>query len=247
MFDAAQPTFQDFTFDASGTVNKCEAKLQLAVKSGDPVGGSDSFGGVDWGGVDYRVTANYANPDRYDGDYAHYVSPVSYLRPDLKAQMVDKLGSFDGEIKRTAEPRVGTLNEDVPGTAAGNWFIGDQSFRNSQDFSPFLALRHDYVDPTQPELSMGTSVAGVNKGLSSFAVATSGTTNRDFKDVKPDGQVYCYDHFLTGRSAGHLPLSTVTGVILLQLPTATTLKVEHQPGDCTTTHTLTPVATTFSR
>ena len=246
-YDKSSPKCQDFTFDASGKITKCEANTKVKVKSGDLAGTSDSFGGVDWGAVDYRVTAEYANPDRYDGDYPHYTSPVLYLRQDLKNKMLSKMGSFDGQVMRTAEPRVGALAQDKSGTAQGNWFMGVKSFKNTQDFSPFLALIHDYVDPIQPIFSMGSSVKGLNKGIYSFRVESSGLNNRDFSTVKRDGQVYCYDAWASGLSAGHSPLTTTSGVILLQMPTDKTLQVEYQNGSCGTNRTITANATTFDR
>lgn len=246
-YDKSSPKCQDFTFDASGKITKCEATTNLKVKSGDLAGTSDSFGGVDWGAVDYRVSAEYANSSRYDGDYNHYTSPVLYLREDLKNKMLSKMGSYDGQVMRTAEPRVGSLAQDEAGTAQGNWFIGDKSFKNTQDFSPFLALIHDYIDPSQPIFSMGSSVKGLNKGIYSFRINNSGLNNRDFSAVNPDGKVYCYDDWINGLSTGHSPLTTASGVILLHMPSDKTLQVEFQKGSCATSHTITANATTFDR
>ncbi|MEK7471633.1 MAG: hypothetical protein AAB624_00085, partial [Patescibacteria group bacterium] len=246
-FDKADKDCQDFVFDSSGTTTKCTAIMNLKVSSGEQAGTNDGFGGVDWGAVDFRISAEYVVPSHYDGDYPHYTSPVLYLRDDLKTKMLDKLGSWDGEVERTVEPRVGSLDQDIKGTAQGNWFVGDKNFYNSQDFSPFLALLHDYIDPTQPEFSMGTSVSGLTSGVYSFTVSSSGQNNRDFKDVKPDGKVYCYDTWLSGRSSGHVNLSTPTGVILLKVPDDLSLLVEHQTGSCDTVRSMTASATTFTR
>lgn len=247
VFEVGEPKCQDFTFDQSGKITKCELATKIRVKSGDLIGASDSFGGVDWGAVDFRTSADYANLDRYDGDYPHYTSPILYLRADLKSKMLEKVGSYDGLVKRTVEPVVGILMQDKKGTAQGNWFIGDKSFKNTQDFSPFLALLHDYVDPTQPIFSMGTSVKGLNKGIYSFKVKNSGLINRDFASVKPDGQIYCYGEWLSGQTVGRLPLSTTNGVILLMMPDEKKLKVEYQTGSCSSTHTISDSATTFDR
>lgn len=246
-FAKASPKCQSSTFDGATTITGCNASVSVAVSSGELVGSSDGLGGVDWGAVDYRITANYANPSRYDGDYPHYTSPVLYLTPPLKAKMLAKMGSYDGQVRRTAEPRVGTLAQDLVGTAQGNWFIGDKSYRNTQDFSPFMGLLHDYIDPTQPEFAMGTSVKGLAKGVYSFKVASSGLNNRDFSVVKPDGQVYCYDAWLSGQSNGHLPLNGLNGTILLRMPSDNTLLVEYQSGSCSTAHSLTSVAAAFER
>lgn len=240
---------QDFDFGAAGgRTTKCTARVLLPVKAGDPVGGSDAFGGVDWGGVDYRVALPFVNLSRYDGDYPHYVSPVDYTTPEVRAIFDGKLGSLDGTVLRTAEPRTGTLMQDVAGTAQGNWFIGTQTFRNVQDFSPFLALLHDFVDPAVPIFSMGSSVKGLRLGLYTFTPQPSGLVNRDFADVRPDGQTYCYERFGSGQTRSGLNLSTADGVILLAMPSATRLSVEFQQGGtCATARTLTTGAFTFDR
>ncbi len=212
-------------------IKKCEVKVEIKVKSGELAGTNDGFAGVDFGAVDYRLpAADYANLKRYDGDYPYYTSPVLYFTPELRRQMENKLRSVDGKVLRTVEPKVGALMQDVKGTAAGNWFVGEKSFNNSQDFSPFLGLLHDYVDPGQPVFSMGNSVKGLKMGVYSFRPAGSGRVNRDFKDVKPDGLVYCYDNFLGGTTVGGLNLSRPDGVILMMMPDPAKLKVEKVGG-----------------
>lgn len=242
-------TCQDFDFGAQGgRIRKCTARVSVAVKAGDRVGGSDHFGGVDWGAVDYRVTHAFINPSRYDGDYTHYVSPIDYTTPAVRALVDPKLGSIDGKVRRTAEPRTGTFMQDVPGTAQGNWFTAGTSFMNTQDYSPWLGLLHDYVDPALPIFSMGSSVPGLRLGLYAFTAERSGTVNRDFADVKPDGTTYCYERFHTGQTRSALNLGTATGAILLRMPTATTIAVEFQQGaTCATARPMGAAAKTFER
>jgi hypothetical protein len=234
------------------TIKKCQITTDIRVKSGELAGTSDGFGGVDFGAVDYRLPpAEYVNLKRYDGDYPYYTSPVLYFIPELKAQLVSKLRSVDGATQRTAEPLVGSLLQDVQGTAQGNWFIGEQSFMNSQDFSPFLALLHDYIDPHQPLFSMGTSVKGLKMGLYGFKPAASGTTNRDFKGMTPDGSTYCFDTFLSGKTVGGLNLSQMDGILIATMPDEMKLKVEkigHSGSTCANTPlAFTAAATIFER
>lgn len=232
-------------------IKKCQVATETTVKSGELAGTSDGFGGVDFGAVDYRLpAAAYANLQRYDGDYPHYTSPVLYFTTELKAQLMTKMRSVDGTVQRTAEPVVGSLLQDVKGTAQGNWFIGSQSFNNSQDFSPFLALLHDYINPSQPLFSMGTSVKGLKMGLYGFTPLASGQVNRDFKDVTP-GSTYCFDNFLSGKSVGGLNLSVPDGILIAAMPGETRLTVEKIGGSgstCANTPlTFTSAATTFER
>lgn len=227
-FGASTPNCQVQDFGRE-TIKKCVAVLSHKVKAGSLVGYSDSFAGVDFGALDYAAKPHaFVNPSRYDFDYRYYVSPVPYFAKKPRAQLEKKLGSWDGTVRRTAEPRVGTLLQDVAGTAQGNWFTPGASFMTTFDFSPFLALVHDYVDPKQPIFSMGNSVKGVRLGLYSFVPRSTGLVNRDFDDVKPDGQVYCYEAFLSGTSVGKLGLGSIDGVLLLSMPSAIQLLVERQ-------------------
>jgi hypothetical protein len=245
-FKTSTPACQDFDFGAAGgRTRKCSARLSLAVKAGDPVGGSDAFAGVDWGLVDYRVTLAYANPNRYDGDYPHMGSPVDYAAPEIRAQLEAKLGSLDGGVRRTADPKAGTVMQDIAGTSQGNWFSGGANFMNTTDLGPFLGLLHDFVDPEVPIISMGTSVRGVSLGLYAFVPRSTGTVNRDFRDVRPDGQAYCYEQFVVGRTRSGLNLAAVNGVLVMTMPTPMSLRVELQSGPTCASARL-PGATAFT-
>lgn len=248
-FSAATPVCQDFDFGSGGRVRKCDGKLAFAVKAGDAVGGNDKFAGIDWGLVDYRVTLPYANPRRYDGDYPHMASPVDYSAPDVRAVLESKLGSFDGSVRRSVPPIAGAVMQDIAGTAQGNWFApGGASFMNTTNFEPFLGLLHDHVDPGTPIVSMGTSVRGMSLGLYTYAPRASGTVNRDLKDVRPDGNTYCFDLLPGGRLRSGLNTSTAAGALLLALPTATTLRAELKLGrTCANAPALGPDAFTFER
>ncbi len=60
----------------------------LQVKSGEPVGMSDEFAGVDFVAVDYGAPpAAFANPAHYTRDFFYYVSPVGYFTPDIRRQI----------------------------------------------------------------------------------------------------------------------------------------------------------------
>jgi hypothetical protein len=49
-------------------------------------------------------------------------------------------------------------------------------------------------------------------------VSGAGHVNRDFDEVTSDGSVYCYDTFM----------NLANSIILVQLPTSTTLTIERQ-------------------
>src|SRR3989304_8930256 len=103
---------------------------------------------------------------------------------------------------------------------------------------------------SQPIMAIGNSIKGVNMGLYSFRVATDGLVNRDFGEVKADGRTYCYDSFVQGQSAGGMPLGRPSGILLVSMPSDTTLKVELVAGSsrsAVANRALTGNATTFER
>jgi len=150
--------------------------------------------------------------------------------PGPRKALEAKTGHVFGARWRTSEPIGGTYAQDVPGAAQGNWFVPGLSFRTSTDPSPFLGLAHDYVDPTQPMIAIGSSVKGLPMGLYSFSVQRAGSINRDFRDITSDGKIYCYDQFAQGQSHGGLPLRPAAGALLMTLPSPTTLRVEFVAG-----------------
>jgi hypothetical protein len=249
-FNAAAPRCQDFDFGAAGgRVKKCEAKVNLPVRAGDAVGGSDAFAGVDWGLVDFRTTLAFANAKRYDGEYPHMASPVDYSSSGVRALLDPKIAGMDGTQRRTVAPLAGTLMQDAAGTAQGNWFTpGGANFMNTTNFEPFLALLHDHVDPGIPIVSMGSSVKGMRLGVYTFTPRASGTVDRDFADVRPDGQTYCYERFVGGQTRSGLNLGATDGALLITMPTATTLRVELKRGAaCANAPAMGPEAFSFER
>ncbi|MEX1008664.1 MAG: hypothetical protein WD271_12585 [Acidimicrobiia bacterium] len=212
----------------------CQANLSLQVHSGDLLGMSDEFAGVDFVAIDYRgPKAAFTNPADYQGDFFYYVSPVPYFTPATRAVLESRLGSYDGTVPRTADPIIGTYMQDLPGTAQGNWFLPGGSPATTDSSDGALALVHDYVAPTEPVISVGTGVGGLASGVYSFTPQPSGTVNRDFSAVTADATTYCYDQFHAGRTTGGIALRNDNGALLVRMPDSDHLDVEFRPGvDC---------------
>jgi hypothetical protein len=228
-FQAVQPECVDYP-DPSGIIVKCRARVNLKVSAGDPAGTSGDGAGVDFGMADFRrEPGGLVNLAHYPFDYPYYVSPVDYYPPDLKAQFAGKLASWDGQVPRTAEPRPGSYRQDIAGTAQGGWFIPGLDMRaHSEDMTPNLALAQDYIDPEQPVIMLGSSVRGATLGLYSFTPQAEGRVNRRFRDVTADGNVYCYEGMPAGRTTGLMPTRKLDGILLLAMPSETTLRVERR-------------------
>lgn len=240
-------TFQD----ASATVTTCRRNgLTITVESGEEIGTGPDTAGIDLGVVDFRrPPAAFVVPAHYDFYYPYWSAPLDYFTPEARAVIAAKTGHVFGSAVRTADPVGGTHMQDLAGTAQGNWFLTGRYHANSTDLTPFLSLVHDYVVPSQPIAAIGTSVAGLSMGLYAFTPASSGSANRDFAMVIPDGRTYCYDAFLGGQSPGGMPLTKPNGLILMSMPTQTTLRVEFVAGSTCGSGpwTMTPAATEFVR
>lgn len=250
-FNREPPKCNSFN-DGTATVTTCRREgLSLQLEPGEVLGWGPDTAGIDFGLADFRrIPAAFVVPDHYDAYYPYWAAPVEYFEAEPRAALEAKTGSVFGNRLRTAAPIGGTHMQDVAGTAQGNWFTGGKTHRTTTDLSAFLSLAHDYVVPAQPIMAIGNSIAGVAMGLYSFPLSESGVVNRDFDRIAPDGRTYCFEHFLSGQSAGGLPLTLPGGVIMLALPSATTMKVEYAAGGtCTMVSTFTfgPKATAFER
>ncbi|OGI44377.1 MAG: hypothetical protein A2637_03485 [Candidatus Muproteobacteria bacterium RIFCSPHIGHO2_01_FULL_65_16] len=147
---------------------------------------------------------------------------MDYFAEPVRSTLRARFGY--GARHRTAEPMCGEVEQDEPGTAQGIWFVAGTTETYPED--PHLALVHDNIDPTQPAFSVGQSLsrAGLpaesrlNPGVYIFAPEAAGRRNREFRDLAVDGLVYCHDTLRYHPG----------GVVLMQLTSATTLRVERQ-------------------
>lgn len=130
-------------------------------------------------------------------------------------------------IPRTVEPRCGQVIQNITGTAQGDWFgFPKGSGAEFGESIGGLALIHDNINPL-----IGTIVAAGNftePGVLRFTPTHSGTINREFSEVKPDGNIYCYENI---HPADHI----VDNKILIQLIDDNHLKIEKQNGGCRNT------------
>lgn len=167
----------------------------------------------------------FVNPDRYDVNTLHTSCFSDYYVPELKAQYEAKIGGLASQgsdvqtfLPRTADPVCGQVMWDVAGTAQGNWFRNPIKQRNMTD-NDALVLIHDNIKPDQAKFSMA------NITSFTFTPIHSGNINREFSEVTPDSNVYCYQSDNNGSSsAKHL----------LELVDDTHIKIENQSGMCGT-------------
>ncbi len=233
-------------------VTSCDSgTLLVDIKAGTQIGlsaGGGSFG-LDWVLQDRRVTPlHFTSPSRFSNgsggfDTLHTVAASEYLTPALAAQAAPKIGRFDGAVKRTVLPLGGTISVDVDGTARGYWFNPAQAYPPE---SYHAALAPDYVQPDKLQsFSLGVTQANFGVLIQNFQPTTTGSVNRAFETVTADGNTYCYE------SNVNLFYGGGNWVVLLQLVTAGTLKIEVRPGfaNCAAAspYTFTAAAVTYQR
>lgn len=205
----------------------CQKKVSVQLKAGDLIGtagGGEGQKAFDFGAVDKRVAPKqFANPDRWKSrnQWAYAVCPLDYFPSNLADQLKAKLGG-DTSTGRVTGIDCGEVVQDQIGTAMGVW-VAPGTVEIEHD-PPHLALAHGFVEPQTLAFSMGDSAqsAGLPKGLYTFTPTTDETlVNRHFKNIKPDGQVYCFD-----TVDRYLPQSSAGVSILLTMPEAQNLEIQ---------------------
>ena len=168
----------------------------------------DLQGNFDFGVYGLRTNLEYANQHQYSGRSLHIVCPLDLYDDETRSELYAK-------IARTAEPLCGTVMQDVPGALQGNWFLADVANPSGDQQ---LAFVHDNADPSTAVISVGGTFMTHAKWH--FVPQSAGLTDRDFTDVTPDGNLYCYEADQPGR-------------IIVQMKSTTELVIEHHQGSCT--------------
>ena len=187
----------------------------------------------DFGARDARLPAptGYANINRYyltpDGnDLRHIACPWDYFpaasREGALALMGDPFAM--PPVRRTVEPRCGTVVHDVAGTAQGNWF-GYPTTGAMYDEPPpqedkVVSLVRDPMYPARPLFSVG-SMSNLGPGRYYFTVQATGRVNRDFPALTAGSGVHCYESLTeqNGQSKG-------SGIILVEATADNKLRLE---------------------
>ena len=207
-----------------GDYKHCTKNVDIELKAGEEIGTVGGFqgaaAGLDFWLADYRTEKiKYANPSRWGGHSLYISCPVDYFTGDIRKKLYGQFKDFRGK-SRTIEPICGTIEQDVAGTAQGAWFVKGTKQTYPEDQN--LALAHDNVNPLKGAFSVGTSLHSLRSGVYYFDPKNSGFVNRDFQDVLPNGNIYCYDS-LAQRFSN--PSQTR---IILQLTSPATLQIQGQ-------------------
>ncbi len=204
----------------------CRYNVKQEVKAGEELGtaGGGTSTSLDFWTQDFRLKKlGYVNPNRYFEDQFYITCPIDYFEPTLKKILSEKFGSWSGQ-KRTVEPLCGEVNQDIKGTAQGNWTSGDGKIDMPEHWTERLALAHDNVDPSIGIVAIGGIISKSAK--IQFPFMQVGLKNRNFSQITADGNIYCYEGETTGTD--EIP----KGRVLIQLINEVSLKAEYQPKRC---------------
>ncbi len=189
----------------------CENKLDK-INEGSEMGKVGRLqGNFDFGLIDISKTNNFTNPERYGFRSLHVQCPYDYYDEANKQK-------FFNLITRNDEKQCGEVMQDVKGTAQGNWFYANARADRGSDWDKYLSLVYDNKDTSLQVISIGGTFTTAS--VWKFTPQNNGAVNRNFSQVTPNRQIYCYD--AVGQQ----------GRILLQLASETELKIEAQSGNC---------------
>jgi hypothetical protein len=136
----------------------------------------------------------------------------------------NRLSNFSGTKKKVGLPLCGEVNQNLPGTAQGNW-LKNGSPQFPED--PHIALVKDEIDPSVPIFSIGNGLPGQASGTYTFAKLGFGFINRPFNEVKADDKVYCYN---IKKVNGGMLIPNAS--IILKMENESLLSVERRNCDC---------------
>ncbi|MAG60527.1 hypothetical protein CL619_01950 [archaeon] len=208
---------EDWTEQTEGS---CSKNVFFEVEAGMLLGqvGANQ-GNFDFGLMDLRSEHEYANPDRNGGRTPHITCAYKYYPNEMRDVFFDL-------IERDDEEQCGNSAQDILGTLQGNWYYGDSLASEGIGWDHYLAFVHDNE---YPELQ-AVSVGGVftDSGVWYFEPQNSGTVNRNFAEILPGDEIYCYEAQDTDRWQETIP----EGKVLVQLASETELLIEKQSGSC---------------
>ncbi|MFY9484580.1 MAG: hypothetical protein WAP74_03085 [Patescibacteria group bacterium] len=188
----------------TGPVNwkKCDKKVNLKISAGELIGyagGGQGQAALDFAAFDKRIEPNiYANPKRdFRNELPYAVCPLDYFPKLLSEQLKGKLGGLSDGARTNdfvKSPTCGKVIHDIAGSVKGNWFLSGIDSSRIND-PPNLALVQGHIDQSLQYFSNGESTkkSNLDFALYYFEPQNSGFINRDFAQVKSDGNIYCYE------------------------------------------------------
>ena len=148
--------------------------------------------GLDFGFLDYRITHFYAAPSRQNPNTLHAVCAYEYFDAVNREILLSGIRDPSRPAEVTmGEPRCGTMEVDVAGTAKGIWAEVGVTGPVAGDETRYLTLaNYSYRPEDKLALSLGPTEVGARVAV--VPRMNSGRVNRAFEQVT-DALVYCYN------------------------------------------------------
>lgn len=202
---------RDVTLDAGELLGTSGMSIELGLM------------GLDFGLLDTRVTNFYVAPSRHPQPTFHAICPWNQFVPTVREQLYARLldTSRPGLVP-AGEPRCGTMEVDVAGTAKGAWVLEGVQPQPGNETTWITLANYPYRPEDHLALSLGPASLGARTVM--VPRLATGRVNRAFEHVADDGLVYCYtgDPFYSGDSW----LLGLTGSASLSVR-----HLSHAPGD----------------
>jgi len=192
--------------------------LQAGAKIGTTAAGS----AIDLGAFDMTVKHDgFLDTLRYPGQTLHYVSPRDYFTAALQA-------NIDAHLYRspTAADKGGKIDFGIAGKLVGDWFLPGMPKDSSSGpygWTRSIAFVYDYYDPTKVRISVGGTIG--NPGVWGIDPAAPRP-----ETVTPADGLVAYKLY-----SPFDPNFPSTGLMLVQMTDASTIKAELFPAGSTAT------------
>jgi hypothetical protein len=206
----------------------------VTIRPGQRLGTTSPYSyAVDLGIINTETTlTGFVNPARYPYQTLHAEAPYKYFVQPLR-------DSLYGFVRRMGPEKDGKIDYDMPGRLVGAWFLkglplGDASA--SVDAGPrHLAFVYDMANPTSPRISIGGILSmrglyGIMQPAQDFSAITPSSGKIGYKLISP------FD----------FPNISV-GLMIVQMTSADTIKVETFPGLNAATAEFSSGAATYTR
>lgn len=208
------------------TIETCIAKPKgLTVTAGQPLGTSGlsialGLMSLDFGLMDSRVTNSYVANWRHPDPTRRSICAWDKFEASIQTQLFSKLADKSRPITVPGgNPRCGTMQVDVPGTAKGVWALPTEtSPLQGNEISYVTLANYPYRPEDQLALSLGLDALGPGVGVVPRGTGAS-RVNRPFEQVTNDGLVYCYGP--DAQYPGRVWLVQLTGPATLSIKRVT--------------------------
>lgn len=200
------------------------------VESGETIGTTNTT--LDLGAYDLsQPLIGFASPARYPDTTRYAVSPWKYFTEPLRSDLYAKIYRAPG-----AADRDGRIDIDVAGRLVGAWY--DTSVPMTTDASgpanwaKALSFAYDYFDPSLVRISIGGTIApagvwAIEAGAPRPADVSTASGQVNYRLSHPDGRPY--------------------GLMLVEMTSATGIRVEVLPGSTATSAAFSANARTYVR